>query len=453
VALLSLSLSFPDQVPNRFRVAIRAGNRKRTHRLLTGQEALSHDVDDAIEQVLELTAALSVHDRRTRGHAERVRAYADLLAEELHLGLSEREQLRWAALLHDIGKLHVPASILNKPGKPTDTEWEILRSHPIQGEQFVQPLGGWLGEWSRAVGEHHERFDGMGYPRGLKGEEISLAARMVAVCDTFEVITAARAYKKPMPASVALAEIMRQSGRQFDPRVVRAFLNLSIPKLRRTIGPLALAAQLPFLSPAGAVGTVAPGAIAAAGAASVSAALVVSGAVAPPPTVGTTFEAIGPEPGTAMPAPDAWASSMAVVADLPVGPVDPAAGQLAAEIAAKVERDIATVLEAGSIRFDSDSATIAADSTGRLDEVAALLLAEPTVRVQIAGHTDAIGDEQENLRLSEQRAAAVKEYLIGRNVDRSRMTVVGYGESQPVASNDDEAGRLLNRRIEFSTLG
>ncbi len=110
----------------------------------------------------------------------------------------------------------------------------------------MAPLKEWLGEWGRAVGEHHERWDGEGYPTGLSGTDISYAARIVAVADVFDVITSARSYKDPIPATAAREEIARCSGTHFDPDVVRAFLNLSIGRLRLAMGPLSLLAQSPL---------------------------------------------------------------------------------------------------------------------------------------------------------------------------------------------------------------
>jgi HD-GYP domain-containing protein (c-di-GMP phosphodiesterase class II) len=118
-----------------------------------------------------------------------------MIGEELHLKPEDVDALNWAALVHDVGKLKVRAEILNKDGTPTDEEWVVLRQHAEFGEELVAPLQGWLGEWADAVGQHHERWDGLGYPRNLSGDEISLAARIVAVADVFDVITSARSYK------------------------------------------------------------------------------------------------------------------------------------------------------------------------------------------------------------------------------------------------------------------
>lgn len=200
---------------------------------------------EAAERVLELVAALNAHDRITRGHSERVRAYTQMIAEELGLAAADVDLLHWAGLLHDIGKLEVPYEILNKTSRPTEEEWEILKAHPAAGAALVAPLNAWLGDWVRAVGEHHERWDGDGYPNGLAGTDISYAARIVSVADVFDVITSARSYKAPIDASAARAEIAACSGTQFDPAVVRAFLNISIGRLRLAMGPLSLLAQSP----------------------------------------------------------------------------------------------------------------------------------------------------------------------------------------------------------------
>ena len=121
---------------------------------------------EAAEKLLELVAALSIHDRLTRGHSERVRAYTHMVGEELKITGAALDHLRWSALLHDIGKLLVSAEILNKPGKLTDAEFEAIKQHPEFGRELVAPLVGWLGDSARAVWEHHERWDGQGYPRG-----------------------------------------------------------------------------------------------------------------------------------------------------------------------------------------------------------------------------------------------------------------------------------------------
>jgi hypothetical protein len=211
------------------------------------KHGIADDATRAAEQLLTLMAALTWHDRRTRGHSGRVRVYTDLLADEMGLSDYDRDRLRWASLLHDIGKLSVHERVLNKPGKPTESQWQRLKAHPEAGQRMLGPLAEWLGPWADAVRDHHERFDGEGYPRGLRGREISLAGRMVAVADAYEVMTTARSYKRPMSAEKAAEELAACAGSQFDPAIVRAFLAIPLRRLRWAMGPFGWLAQLPFV--------------------------------------------------------------------------------------------------------------------------------------------------------------------------------------------------------------
>ncbi|MFZ2034670.1 MAG: HD domain-containing phosphohydrolase [Candidatus Dormiibacterota bacterium] len=247
-ALLNVSLLFPDKAPARFAVARRAGTpRELRDRMEAAHSSGQVDHAQDLETVIELVLALSVHDRASRGHSERVRVFTDLLSKELRLPEEDRVRLRWAALLHDVGKLEVPASLLNKPSAPDETEWAVLRRHPEDGARMIAPLLPWLGEWGAAVAQHHERYDGTGYPRGLKGHDISLAARIVSVADVYEVMTAPRPYQRPMSVVAARQELIRVAGTQLDPAMVRAFLNISTGNLWRTIGIGAWIAQIPTL--------------------------------------------------------------------------------------------------------------------------------------------------------------------------------------------------------------
>ena len=255
VTLLKLSMLFPDQAPTRFSVARTAGSVRRLEARLaeTQDDAASREEARTAETILSLSVALQSHDRRTRGHAERVRVFTDLLGEELQLSEADRYRLRWAALMHDIGKLTIAPRILNKPGALDEHEWRLMKGHPVEGARIAEPIIGWLGPWANAIVEHHERFDGKGYPNGLAGGSISLGGRIVSVADSYDTMTAARSYKKPMAVWAARRELADCAGGQFDPEIVRAFLSISLPRLLWRTGPVSLrrAAPLPRTTPRG----------------------------------------------------------------------------------------------------------------------------------------------------------------------------------------------------------
>jgi HD-GYP domain-containing protein (c-di-GMP phosphodiesterase class II) len=244
--LLQLCLVFPDKAPSRLKVAARAARLRRSERWALA-ESTPADAGDAVTQIVTLLGALANHDRRTRGHSERVCVYAELIAEEMELAQRDRDRLMWVALIHDIGKLEVPPRLLNKPARPTLPEWQILQSHPHHGDRIIAPLRSWLGSWADAVVQHHERYDGLGYPHGVTGEKLCLGARIIAVADAFEVMTAPRPYRRPVNAAVARCELARHAGTQFDPDVVRHFLAVGLPRLRASMGLLSWIAQIPFV--------------------------------------------------------------------------------------------------------------------------------------------------------------------------------------------------------------
>lgn len=262
--LLDVSAVFPDHAPSRFSMALRMGNVHKANKAarLAVDEGLPVKLDEALAVALAMVNLLGDHDRGTRGHSERVRAYSELLGEELGLDRHARQRLKWGAMLHDIGKLAVPAEILNKAGKPDAAEWEILQTHPGHATRILAPLEDWLGDAFHAADQHHERWDGRGYPNGLAGEEIALSARIVAVADAFTVMTTARAYKKPMSIELARRELTRGAGTQFDPAVVRAMLSLSIGRVTLTAGPAAALVNIPFLGSLAAGASAVPAAVA-----------------------------------------------------------------------------------------------------------------------------------------------------------------------------------------------
>jgi diguanylate cyclase (GGDEF)-like protein/putative nucleotidyltransferase with HDIG domain len=170
-----------------------------------------------------LALALSERDRGTGEHAEHVVALAGAVARRLNLDAEEVERIAAAALLHDIGKVAVPDSVLSKPGPLNDEEWEIMRGHTIVGERILRAVPG-LGPVARMVRHGHERFDGNGYPDGLRGEEIPLGSRIVLVCDAYDAMTSPRPYRDALSREQAVAELTAHAGTQFDPRVVQALV-------------------------------------------------------------------------------------------------------------------------------------------------------------------------------------------------------------------------------------
>lgn len=183
-----------------------------------------------IHTSIALAAAIDARDPYTHGHTERVTAYCLSIAEEMEdspevVGFPNfRESLHISALLHDIGKIGIPDSILNKTGKLTPEEFEKIKEHPAIGATILYPIKE-LGAILGGVRSHQERFDGTGYPDRLKGKDIPLLARIIAVADAFDAITTSRPYRDKKSIEEAIAEVKRCSGTQFDPDVAKAFLN------------------------------------------------------------------------------------------------------------------------------------------------------------------------------------------------------------------------------------
>ncbi|MEU3600082.1 HD-GYP domain-containing protein [Streptomyces sp. NPDC006798] len=168
-----------------------------------------------------LVQAVDIKDRYTRGHGERVGRAAALIAMELRMDEGRREAIRLAGILHDVGKLGVPTRILRKDGPLTPEERRIIELHPEYGHEITRGIG-FLREAREAILHHHERLDGTGYPCGLAGDGIPESARVVAVADAFDAMTSTRSYSRARPVPVALKELERCAGTQFDPRMVTA---------------------------------------------------------------------------------------------------------------------------------------------------------------------------------------------------------------------------------------
>jgi putative nucleotidyltransferase with HDIG domain len=189
------------------------------------------------ETLASLANALEEKDAYTHDHTQEVVGLALDVAASLGLDAEEQDLVELGALLHDIGKIRVPESILNKPGPLDDEEWGIMRSHTVAGEAILAPITS-LGDVLPIVRSSHERWDGVGYPDGLAGDDIPVGARIVAVCDAYRAMTERRPYRDPMTESDALAELRRNAGTQFDPACVRALI--AVLGARRRTEPLRL---------------------------------------------------------------------------------------------------------------------------------------------------------------------------------------------------------------------
>jgi HD-GYP domain-containing protein (c-di-GMP phosphodiesterase class II) len=183
---------------------------------------LYEDLRATFQQTIEgLAKAIDKMDRYTAGHSERVATYAMYLATRLGLSPEQIEIVRQSALMHDIGKIGCVLN-LNKPGKLTQDEYEAFKRHPVYGRDILEPIR-FLHPLIPGVHLHHERWDGRGYPLGLKGPDVPLMARIIAVADTYDAMTSDRAYRRALPHEVAVSEIERCSGTQFDPEISHDF--------------------------------------------------------------------------------------------------------------------------------------------------------------------------------------------------------------------------------------
>lgn len=203
------------------------------HSLLTTQ---TRQYEDAVQKSYQATldallAALDTRDTETEGHSERVAAYTMAMANRLKLSPTELADIERGALLHDIGKIGVPDSILYKPEPLTPQEWEIMKQHPAIGYRMCMKVDA-LRPAAPIVLHHHERWDGQGYPYGLAGEAIPLGARIFAIADTLDAMTSDRPYRKAMSFAEAREEIIRCAGTQFDPDMVKLFLEIPEEELR-----------------------------------------------------------------------------------------------------------------------------------------------------------------------------------------------------------------------------
>jgi putative nucleotidyltransferase with HDIG domain len=186
-----------------------------------------------VEAVGAVVTAADARDHETTGHSFRVAHYAVALARNMGVNGEQLKAIEWGALLHDVGKMVVPDDILRKSGPLTDDEWHIMRQHPNWGFDMLAEVGFLQKPALEIVYSHHERWDGKGYPRGLAGEDIPLAARIFAAVDAYDAITSDRPYRRAHSHQAAITELQRVSGQQLDPRVVVAFSRIPEVDLRR----------------------------------------------------------------------------------------------------------------------------------------------------------------------------------------------------------------------------
>jgi len=192
-------------------------------RLDRSNQLMLHQLENAYEgSLIMLANAIELRDQYTRGHVERVMMICKEISEQLGWSKAQREPLRYGAILHDIGKIHISESILRKPGKLNDKEWEEMKQHTIVGAELLKSIP-YLAQTIPIIRYHHERWDGKGYPDGLAGDKIPLAARIVSVADSLDAMTSNRVYQRAVPAEQAYDEIIDGSGSRYDPKVVKAF--------------------------------------------------------------------------------------------------------------------------------------------------------------------------------------------------------------------------------------
>ncbi|MBD5401519.1 diguanylate cyclase [bacterium] len=211
-----IGINFEDEIVHKF----------------NNEEIVNHN--HLMEMATSLAGAIDAKDPYTKGHSTSVSRYAEALARAINLPENEVERIKIGALLHDVGKIGIPESVLKKPGKLDDDEWEIMKQHPVIGAEKVLAPNEALRDLIPIVKYHHERLDGKGYPEQLKGNEIPLAARIVSVADTYHALVSDRPYRKGMPIEKACAILKEGAGTQWDADLVRQFISIA-PSLTTSV--------------------------------------------------------------------------------------------------------------------------------------------------------------------------------------------------------------------------
>ena len=211
--------------PEELKLTIETGIEK--FNLVNNKTLILKDLRELFYKTIKLIAtALDAKDPYTHGHSLRVTMYSLILAKKLNLDDTTLEEIETAGLLHDIGKIGIPQNILCKPGKLTDEEFAVMKSHPDQAARMLMGIKKLTvaSNWLRC---HHEKWDGSGYPYGMKGEEIPISGRIIALADTYDAMTSTRSYRQALTHEIAMAEIKRCSGTQFDPVLAELFIECS----------------------------------------------------------------------------------------------------------------------------------------------------------------------------------------------------------------------------------
>ena len=198
-------------------------------RLYEEQKKLHSDLQKTFSSLIEaLAASIDAKHRLTAGHSQRVMEYSVEIANEMHLTKDEIDNIRIAALLHDVGKIGIPDDVLSKPGKLTDEEYSIMKTHPDQTKSILDKI--YFSEKQKDIpliaSSHHEKINGFGYPYNLKGDKIPLGGKIIAVADVYDALTSERDYRKPMTRKEAISIIKEGSGSHFEPSIVKVFLDL-----------------------------------------------------------------------------------------------------------------------------------------------------------------------------------------------------------------------------------
>ncbi len=210
--------------PNDLEIIIKNGIE--AYELTLSKNTLLNDLRELFFTTIKaISNALDAKDTYTHGHSHRVTMYSLILAKEMDFDEEQLEEIETAGLLHDIGKIGIPEDILCKPGRLTEEEYTIIKGHAPGGKKILNTIPG-LRTISLWVSCHHERWDGRGYPAGMKEEEIPLPARILAVADTYDAMTSNRSYRKGLPHEVAVEEIKNCAGTQFDPSIIEIFLKI-----------------------------------------------------------------------------------------------------------------------------------------------------------------------------------------------------------------------------------